>query len=148
MNLSRGMEPSKLERAKIKPDFSSITDQSIGRTYVIPRFFLDVMKRKYRFNCNLIGPSSKNFFLNMKSSSVGRVSILSCITAALVNSREKTLEHLTHLLGEGIHYFSDAYNLGRRYKMYLSGIEDIHLGKLSIVHDPEGKERVIAMLDY
>jgi hypothetical protein len=84
----------------------------------------------------------------MKGSSVGRVSILSCITAALVLSKERTLDHLTHLLGEGIHYFSDAYNLGRRYRIYLDSAQGLSPGKLSIVHDPEGKERVIAMMDY
>jgi hypothetical protein len=147
MSLTRGIEPTKTERLSIKPDFSSITDESKGRTYVIPRFFIDVMKRKYGITGKVVEPSGKNFFINLKGSSVGRVSIFAVVTAALVLTKSRGIEYLFTLLGGGVHYFCDAYNLGIRSPIYRATSEVLP-GKLSIVHDPEGKERVIAMLDY
>jgi hypothetical protein len=102
------MEPNKKERERIKPDFSSITDKSKGITYVIPRFFIDVMKRKYRINDALIEPCSENLFLNMKSSPVGYVSIMSCVLHALLHTGER-LKPLLVLLGKGSHHFWSAY---------------------------------------
>jgi hypothetical protein len=99
-NLTRGIEPTKKERESILPDFTSITEKSRGRTYVIPRFFLDVMKRKYRIDGKLIAPCSENLFLNMKSSPIGRVSIMSCVMHALLHTG-KRLSPLLILLGEG-----------------------------------------------
>jgi len=144
MTLSKGISPNSKEAKTINPDFTPITDISKGRKYFIPRFFIDVMKRKYKISGVIDSPRSGNFFLNMKSSPTG-VSITSCITASLQFTTDQLMTLLVLLKEEGAYYYWKCREFASWRPEYslTTGV-----GKLSIVHDSEGKERVIAMLDY
>jgi hypothetical protein len=96
--LSKGIMPEKKERDLFKLDLNSITEEYKGKTYVIPRFFIDVMKRKYHIKGLLVKPSSRNFFLSLKSSPSG-TSIMASIGETLIITGAM-LQNLLILLGE------------------------------------------------
>jgi hypothetical protein len=157
MTLSRGIKPTQKEYEKyIKTDISSITNDYKGRKYVIPRFFIDVMKRKYNMTKPLDIPNSSNFFISMKSSPNskgcgGQPSIIASLLDTHAIPRE-IFEGLIFLLGErGEHLFTQMFHIAQRiieeWPKWKPPVWDL-CGRLSVVHDPEGKERVVAILDY
>jgi len=151
LSLSKGINPKlKNEVDQIKPDFRPITDKYTGKLYVIPKYFIEVMCRKYRINgSDLVTPSKNNLFLNMKASSTGKVSIGTAMVATLVHDYA-TLEHFEVLMLEAYHsVFLKAQNFAFNNKIQPTSCTGKPTqGKLAIVHDAEGKERVIAMSDY
>jgi hypothetical protein len=147
LTLSKGIVPEGAkERSLIVPKFDSITDPYKGSLYVIPRFFIKVMFNKYRIEGkDVVKPSSKTMFLNMKSSPTG-ISVLTSINAALLHPPVEDHGPIQALMGKGYEIFKSAYDFASSHKEFFPlGISP---GKLGIVHDAEGKERVIAMSDY
>jgi len=143
--ITKGIKPVKKERELIRPSFDPITDAYKGKTYVIPAFFIDVMMRKYHIRGkDLEVPSSKTLFLNMKKSPTG-VSITSAFPAALLHPISM-YKHFEALLLEAFDsIYIKAVNFAFEHSQYHPNCE---AGKIAIVHDAEGKERIIAMSDY
>jgi hypothetical protein len=103
------------------------------------------MIRKYQIKGELEVPSSKTLFLNMKSSPTG-ISIQTAFSAALLHPTRVHEYFKTLLLEAYDKIFLKAVEFGYSHEeFHPKGIEP---GKIGIVHDSEGKERVIAMSDY
>jgi len=102
--------------------------------------------RKYNIEGkSLVEPSAKTLFLNMKSSPTG-ISIQTAFPAALLHPMGM-YKHFEALMVRGFDsVFMKAVNFAfENPEFHPKGIE---AGKIGIVHDAEGKERVIAMSDY
>jgi len=144
--VTKGIKPNKKERNLIEPSFSSIEEEYTGIKYIIPKFFINVMMRKYHIKGDdLELPSNKNLFLNMKSSPVGE-SIQNSLCAALLHPL-KIHDHFMTLMVESYEkIFLKAVNFA--HEKCLGPKDPTEAGKIAIIHDAEGKERVVAMSDY
>jgi hypothetical protein len=164
MNFSKAIVPGKKD--KLIVSYKSITDEYSGNKnkYYIPRFFIDVMKRKYQIHGELEENNSWTFFMNMKSCPTGTSSILAAPGESALFHGD-LLESLTILLGErGMRYFYEARDFVMKNPLYLPNIialmvlfgqkvddlllQSVPLGRLGTVNDSEGKVRIVAMLDY
>lgn len=146
MNMTKAIWPqNKNEWTKLPVSFNSITDKYTGKVYVIPRFFIDAMNRKYRISPIKLDLNEDSIFLNMKSSPTGPSTMTSWKSMLKLSYSE--IQDIYNLVGEKIIKVFD-FNYKRAFESKTVGRESLTSGKLSIVHDTEGKERVIAMLDY
>jgi hypothetical protein len=105
------------------------------------------MTRKYRLSREPLVVDEKAIFLNMKSSPSGPSTMTSWRSSLKLAYNE--IQCLYNLLGEKvIKIFDINYKLAFENFANLEGRNSLTSGKLAVVHDAEGKERVIAMMDY
>lgn len=143
LTISKGIKPKGKEWLTIQPDLSTIFGETKElRKNVIPRFFIDVIKRKYKLEGTLEAPSRRNLFLNMRGSPTGP-SIMTSVESSIAHGYDQ-MQNLLTLLGDSF----DAIYLKAYNWAFKNITKKVRSGALAIVHDSEGKERVIAMLDY
>lgn len=164
MTFSKAIMPSKKENKLFTVNLDSITDEYKGTTYVIPRFFIDVMRRKYNIKGILEKPSSQNLFLNMKSCPSG-ISIVASLGETLLLTGDLLMSLLILLGEEGSDFYwrARAYVLDKTRYWPLSDLtwvmvtlrsklpsekDFVQPGKLAAILETEGKVRVVAMFDY
>lgn len=148
-NISRGIVPRKDESIPI--DFSTITSPYKGKDYTIPLWFIKKWIYSKKLRVSLPEYKIQDLYISSKSGPLGpslatalhslRLYNYALLDKALkllnlsVNSDEKIL------LKNYTVAFNCSYPEGNKFP---SG----YIGKLAIVHDPECKMRVIAMIDY
>jgi hypothetical protein len=159
LTYSRSIERSKLEYKKNPPiiNFGAITDPQKGRGYRIPWRFVESFVS--RFNLKLETPvyDKSLLYISTKGSPFGSSVVGGPIAlVAIAKNYPSLLDSFKQIMGDLS--FEDLIN--RNIKLYQEfpqllppicptlNISDDEFGKLGIVHDPELKTRVVAMLDY
>jgi hypothetical protein len=146
LSYTRALTPSKTEGNARKVDVSSIIDPYKGKDYTIPVWFIKEFIISNGLSLSKPEYSSLDHYLSVKGSPNGKSSLSSLWSIAVHTST--TLEYLRTILGK---YFDNISNYYTKIVIDYNHLIDHNkyfLGKLSIVHDPELKERVIAMVDY
>nr|AAZ99833.1 RNA-dependent RNA polymerase [Thielaviopsis basicola mitovirus] len=147
--LPRGLKPTKAEDAKIKPNFSSITLPFSGtRMNPIPTWFIKEFVKEYNLKLEKPTYDLSKHYLSPKGGPMGK-STWSSIWSMYALKHELHLS-LSYFLGEA---YKTLFYLPYLKNMALSYGHDVPpkqwpSGKLGIVKDPEGKRRIIAMVDY
>ena len=126
-----------------KVDYSSITDPFKGQYKTFEPFFLEMFVRDFASLPMEDEPFSiRDFFLNLKSGPLSGPALLKAHLAPRFFTG-RNLWGLSILLGsDGMRWFKDLF-LGTRVNRVPQGNRKLH-----IIHDPELKERVIAIFDY
>lgn len=151
---TRSIDPSLEESKNIQIKFNTITDPYKGKNYTIPLAFIKSFVDFYGFRGTYKFDFSRDMFFSMKSSPFGAAikssfySLLglssSLYTSFYIlckhNNCEEWLRRLYNLTWE--------FNPESRTTFKFTEGANRACGKLSIVKDPELKNRVIAMLDY
>lgn len=148
LSFTRSVEPQKNEKAARVVNLSTITAPYKGIEYTIPKAFIKSFIDKYDLSSSKHEYSAKDHYLSIKGSPNGKASVSSLWSSAAHNSN--TLEYLRYLSGDYFKVIMDNYinlKINHRDLLEIHAKKNI-LGKLAIVHDPELKERVIAMVDY
>jgi hypothetical protein len=146
LSYTRSLVPNKNETKARKVSTSTITDPYKGKEYTIPKSFIESFIAKFDLSLSKPVYSNLDHYLSLKGSPNGKASVSSMWSIASHNVR--TLEYIRYLSGS---YFNNLSNYYTKIVVHYSHLIDSKrnkLGKLSIVHDPELKERVIAMVDY
>ena len=146
LNITRGLSPTKKERLSIKPSFDSIVSPSkVGEyQYHIPEWFIEQFCGKFHLYESIPKLSNKDHYISMKGSPEGKASW--CSIWSIFGHTYSTMNYLLTLYGS--QGFSEIFTKQWESLYDKFGENEYILGKLSIVHDPECKERVIAMVDY
>jgi hypothetical protein len=153
MNISRTITPKKGEMIPI--DFSSITNPPLKRFKTVSGSFIKIFISEFNLDFKFPIYTVKDFFMNLKQGPHGP-SILSCIeTIKWLTTRQ--LQPLSVLLGESFFtkYIGSLYTFVKHNDIQVpngtseySTFDHTSTGRLSIVQDPECKQRVIAISDY
>nr|WKR37717.1 putative RNA-dependent RNA polymerase [Leptosphaeria biglobosa mitovirus 1] len=146
LSYTRALTPNKKETNARKVDISSIIDPYKGKDYTIPIWFIKDFISHYGLSLSKPVYSNADHYLSVKGSPNGKSSMSSLWSVASHN--ENTLEYIRTITGE---FFTEIYNYYTKIVLDYNHLIDNNkkiLGKLSVVHDPELKERVIAMVDY
>jgi hypothetical protein len=151
LTYTRSIIPTKKELAGIKADFSSISDAYKGKKYTIPLPFIREFVKNYRLNLNITWDEELHYISN-KSSPQGKSTMTGPFAIfQMVHFYPKMIEYFSRILGERIFakmIGNYANIMLRDHRSFFVGNSLNGIGKLAIVHDPELKERVIAMVDY
>lgn len=143
---TRGIRATRQEDKKILPSYKTITDPFKGTNMgPIPTSFIQDFCLKYNLHSEKPTYSSKSNYLSSKGGPAGK-STWSSQWSPLSYTRE-LIDNLRYILGADAfeQLFMRTYT-GNTMLGFSKGI--MPLGKLSIIKDPEGKRRVIAMVDY
>jgi len=134
---------SRAMKAEGKVSYNSITDPFKGEYRSLPKGFIDLFVKDF---CPTLEDSKltvRDFFLNLKSGPLGGPAILLAHHATRYFTG-RNLWGLNILLGpEGMRWFKSLFDATK-----LSFKKATRNRKLHIIHDPELKERVIAIFDY
>jgi len=151
LTYTRSIIPTKEESSKIKVDWSSISNPYKGKKYTIPLPFIKKFVYKYMLNFKPVWDEDLHFISN-KSSPQGKSTLFGPFGLfQMIHFYPKMLEYFLNLIGEMkfdrmIGNFCNI--MLRDHRAFKSGNSLNGIGKIAIVHDPELKERPIAMLDY
>lgn len=151
LSYTRSIVPTKEESTKVKVDWSSISNPYKGKKYTIPLPFIKDFVRKYMLNFKPVWDEDLHYLSN-KSSPQGKSTLFGPFGLfQMIHFYPSMLEKFNKLLGENkfdkmIGNFCNI--MLRDHRSFKSGNSLNGIGKISIVHDPELKERPIAMLDY
>jgi hypothetical protein len=145
LSLTRGLKPTKAEDKKIKYDLSPITAPSKGTTMgSVPGWFIKEFVRRNDLRRKLPEYSVKDHYLSTKGGPSGKSTWASQWSHLFY--KQDLILSLAYIFGDG---FKELFYTPFLKNMHLSyGKDRWPNGKLSIVKDPEGKRRVIAMVDY
>lgn len=152
LTYTRAIIPTKEEMAKVKVDWSSISNPYKGKKYTIPLPFIKGFVYKHMLNINPVWDEDLHFISN-KSSPQGKATLFGPYALfQMAHFFPNMLAKFNELLGENKfdRMIGNYVNIMLRdhRSFHSNGIGTNGIGKVSIVHDPELKERPIAMLDY
>jgi hypothetical protein len=143
-------------RALLKPDYSTIIKPYSGskKKYYIPVWFIKDFIKFYEFQVKYPKDMLKVHYISSKGSPTGPATMTSLI--ALRNYSEEMLRHMFTFLspiniGQIMRIYTMLEENGQFIleKLGLSKyLKRVNFGKLALVHDPEFKVRIIAMVDY
>jgi hypothetical protein len=146
LTYSRALTPTKSESNARVVKLNTITDPYKGKEYTIPQSFIKDFVNKFNLKSNIPIYSESNHYLSIKGSPNGKSSYSSLWSVAcLTISQMHSLEYILGNFYSNVlkHYYKIKFEYSN---LIVKGKDSV--GKLSIVHDPELKERVIAMCDY
>ncbi|UTS95837.1 RNA-dependent RNA polymerase [Rugonectria rugulosa mitovirus 1] len=147
MNITRGLNPTKVEEKLIKPSFDSITNPSkVTRDYHIPEKFIEdfLIRFNLKVNKETLQINGSNHYISTKGSPEGKTSYAS--RWSIFGHTWSTMNYILKIIGT--QSFSEIFTKQWEALYDKYGENDYKLGKLAIIKDPEGKRRVIAMVDY
>jgi len=125
-----------------KIDYSTISDPFKGKYKTLPKEFIDTFVKDYTLPFEDNKLTISDFFLNLKSGPLSGPAILKAHLATRFYTG-RNLWSLTNFLGtDGMRWFKELF-LSVRVKPHAARNRKLH-----IIHDPECKERVIAIFDY
>jgi len=149
---TRSIVPTKLEESRIKPDFSSITNEYKGKDYSIPMYFINDWVKINNLGKTLPKFGGNLHYISSKGSPFGKATITGPFALFyMVQASPKMLEYFLRFIGEGSYkllFGNFIEKLWKDHRLMTPGKVIGSLGKISIVRDPELKRRPIAMLDY
>jgi len=148
LNLSRTLRPKGGEAIPV--DLSTVLAPSKGTGYTIPATFIKDFISHYDLHQSKPSYSTTDLHISLKSGPSGP-----SITTALYSFSlysEEYMRILKFMVGERLYAFffqvkryADFYN----FKLPTKDMsQTAHIGRLSIVKDPDCKMRIIAILDY
>lgn len=162
--MSRVLLPTEEESKRILPNFESITMEFKGREkFSIPTEFIEQFVLKYNLKKEVPQWSKSNHYISGKGSPHGKATKSAGLALWIMSNLQSCkiqLTNFTNLLGIESYMDLIGSNLIRIWRNpgIVIGLGNLcttnselgigHIGKLSIVKDPELKLRVIAMLDY
>jgi hypothetical protein len=134
---------SRAMKAEGKVNYNSITDPFKGITKSLPNNFIELFVKDFCFPYEDNKISIRDFFLNLKSGPSSGPAILHAHQSTRYFTG-RNLWGLTTLLGsDGMRWFVNLF-----LKTKIIEKQPSRNRKLHIIHDPELKERVIAIFDY
>ncbi|CAB42652.1 RNA-dependent RNA polymerase, putative [Ophiostoma mitovirus 4] len=146
LTYTRRIVPNKSESKARIVKLSTITDPYKGKVYTIPKWFILDFISKYNLSSTKPIYTDNDHYLSIKGSPNGKASMSSLYSIISFNS--SNIRYLFNIVGDYQLVLNKFYqDLSQFYTKYINR-DKLGLGKLSIVHDPELKERVIAMVDY
>ncbi|BAQ36630.1 RNA-dependent RNA polymerase [Fusarium coeruleum mitovirus 1] len=145
LSFTRGLKPSKKEDSNIKYDLSSITSPFKGTSKgSVPQWFIKSFVETNKLYKKIPEYSVKDHYLSTKGGPCGKSTWSS--TKSHLFYKQDLILNIQNIFREG---FKELFFTPFLKNMHLSyGVTRWPNGKLSIVKDPEGKRRVIAMVDY
>jgi len=145
LSITRGLRPTKLEDSKINFDIKPIILPNQGKSNgSIPNWFINEWVKFHKFNLDRPVYSVKNHYLSSKGGPSGKSTWASQWSHLFY--KQDLILMLATIMQEG---FKELFHTPFLKNMELSfGKDKWPNGKLAIVKDPEGKRRVIAMVDY
>jgi hypothetical protein len=148
LNISRSIRPKKGE--VIPVDLSTVLLPSKGTGYTIPATFIKQFISYYDLHQSKPTYSTKDFVISLKAGPSGP-SISTALYSFSLYS-EEYMRIIKFLVGERLYAFFLAVRRYCDFYQYNLPTKDMaqtaHIGRLSIVKDPDCKMRVIAILDY
>jgi len=151
LTYTRAIVPTKKEMNQIKVDYSSISNPYKGKKYTIPLPFIKDFVRKNRLSFTPLWDEDLHFISN-KSSPQGKATLFGPFALfQMIHFYPGMIAKFNDLLGEMKfdRMIGNYCNIMLRdHRSFNSGNSLNGIGKVSVVHDPELKERPIAMLDY
>lgn len=148
LNISRSIRPKK--REVIPVDLSTILLPSKGTGYTIPASFIKDFVKYYDLHQAKPSYSVKDFVISLKSGPSGPSITTSLFSFSLYSDRYMSI--IKFLTGPRLYAFFLAVKRYADYYNFRLPTKDMaqtaHIGRLSIVKDPDCKMRVIAILDY
>lgn len=148
LNISRSLRPKKTE--SIPVDLSSILLPSKGTGYTIPATFIKDFIGHFDLHQSVPSYSTKDFVISLKAGPSGP-SVTTALYSFSLYSQEY-LDILKFLVGKRL--FALFFNIRRYAEFYKFSLptkdmsQTAHIGRLSVVKDPDCKMRIIAILDY
>ena len=148
LNISRSIRPKKSE--SIPVDLSSIMNPYSGTGYTIPRSF--ILKFIDHFDLHQSKPtySTKDFVISLKSGPSGPSVTTSLYSFSLYS--EEYMSIIKYLVGNRLYAMFFAIRCYAEFYKFTLPTDNMgqttHIGRLSIVKDPDCKMRIIAILDY
>lgn len=146
MTFTKSWTPKSKERKRMSPDYSSIDKESIvSSPYTIPIWFIKEFVSVHKMQLKEPLYTDRDHYISTKMSPNGPSTISSIWSWQSLEP--KTIESIKFFLAGQWNYFTDWWEklkdlpVKGKIKLGLSG-------KLAIREDPEGKLRVIAMVDY
>nr|UPW42131.1 MAG: putative RNA dependent RNA polymerase [Xinjiang farmland mitovirus 5] len=148
LNISRSIRPKRGE--DIPVDLSTILLPSKGTGYTIPASFIKEFCSHYDLHQSKPSYSTSDLVISLKAGPSGP-----SITTALYSFSlysEEYMKIVRFFVGERLYAF--LFNVRRYAELYKYSLptkdmsQTAHIGRLSIVKDPDCKMRVIAILDY
>jgi len=134
---------SRAMKADGKVNYNSITDPFKGEFKTLPKDFINLFVKDFCLTMEDKKLTVRDFFLTLKSGPLGGPAILLAHHAPRYFTG-RNLWGLNILMGEeGMRWFKELF-----LNTKLSKKEVVRNRKLHIIHDPELKERVIAIFDY
>lgn len=145
LTLSRTLVLGKKERAKLIPDYDSITKP--GKIMkIIPTGFIKEFVNKFKLQLSHPKFETKNIFLSNKAGPSGKAT-LSAMKGLFSYSYDLIASLFKIRDQSGIDYFTQQYGFNFEKIKEVPG-EWNPLGKLAFIYDPECKLRIIAIVDY
>jgi len=134
---------SRAMKAAGKVNYSSITDPFKGQRKTLPKGFIELFVKDFTLPYEDNKLSVRDFFLTLKSGPLSGPAILLAHQATRYFTG-RNLWGLNILLGtEGMRWFKELF-----LNVKVTTRNPAKNRKLHIIHDPELKERVIAIFDY
>jgi hypothetical protein len=151
LTYTRSIKPTKKESLLVKADFSSISNPYKGKKYTIPLPFIKEFVKNYRLSFNPVWDEDLHYISN-KSSPQGKSTMTGPFAIfQMTHFYPQMIEIFSLLLGEQkfAKMIGNYANIMLRdHRSFFTGNSLNGIGKISVVHDPELKERAIAMIDY
>lgn len=146
LSLSRALVPTKEELKYRKVDTDTITAPYKGSRYTIPQWFIKDFVKVNGLHLDKHIYTEKDHYVSIKGSPNGKSSYSSLWSLGILNIEQ--LESIRVLSGAFFEKIRERYTYLKLFRSELFVSGKLESGKLSIIHDPELKERVIAMVDY
>lgn len=146
LTYSRALVPNKKESNARVVKLNTITDPYKGKEYTIPKAFIIDFVKRFDLSSEIPKYSKTDHYLSVKGSPNGKSSYSSIWSVGVLSISQ--MHSLSYILGD---FYNSVLQHYMKIKLEFSNLIDKtkeYSGKLSIVHDPELKERVIAMCDY
>jgi hypothetical protein len=148
LNISRSIRPKRTEAIPV--DLSTILAPSKGTGYTIPASFIKDFCSHFDLHQSKPSYSTNDFSISLKSGPSGPSITTSLYSFSLYS--EEYMRILRYMVGERLYaFFFQIKRYADFYKLNLptkSMSQTAHIGRLSIVKDPDCKMRIIAILDY
>jgi hypothetical protein len=150
---TRSVKATTLEMSKIKPNFNSIIDPpKVNRFYTIPSWFIQRFVEKHGLKSDIPTYSRDSHYISAKSSPYGKSTWNSTYELfSLSNIHHNRLNHYIKIMSEEVYmkvYGNLIKNTWIDNRLFSYIKEPKCSGSLSIINDPELKQRVIAMSGY
>jgi len=146
LNLTRALDPLGFEDKRILPNFSTITDEYTGvktGKILIPKWFMTEFVKKWNLASKTpVYTLENSHYISLKGGPGGKSSIKAMESLKSLNDQQ--LRWIKNITGE--FFFNKILESKEKLTTDLPSTE--YNGKLGIVKDPEGKRRIIAMVDY
>jgi hypothetical protein len=143
LTLSRALEVKGKDKEKLVPDYDSIIKP--GRiTKIIPTVFIKEFVKKNKLKREIKFDLNSNYVSN-KSGPIGKATLTAM--SSLFSYTYPLMSMIYKITNEaGINFFNSSYTY--IFNNNIHSKDENPLGKLSLIYDPEGKVRIVAIVDY